>query len=289
MRENSLEKLNDTEREKQFNRIKPQLKTLFLKKKYNEFNYAAQNVLKEFILPQQKYDRFAEYTPYTTQVTSIYNLPQYVNASFVLYAPFRNYTCCMNPKEEHAKAFEDFLYYTKTELIITLNNVGTDGKHVDKSDFDYFSNIAKFNKIKEFIIPEILVDETYIYLKDTKFERQIQRIRFLKWGDFGVPKLDEFMEFFNYYLEVQKNYSSRLSSYCPTVVHCRAGVGRTGTFVCFDIVNEILKQKKKKSNKNEILNIIFDVLYEVKLRRIGMVQTADQISWLVEYMLQTYS
>lgn len=281
-----IEYINLKEREETIEILKPKLKYLFLSEKYDEFNKKIDEALKRYILPKHKYDRYSSYTPYTQQVTKTYNLPNYVNASFVFYPKEYNYICCMNPKKEYFSEFEDFLFYSNTQLIITLNEINNKEEET-LNEFDYLKNNKNYIKIKEYSIPELLIDEIYIYKKGTKYERNIQRIRFLKWEDFSVPNISEFLIFYNYYLKILLNYPSDFNKYSLITIHCLAGVGRTGTFVSFDIINKILKEKEINT-KNEILNIIFDVLCKIKLNRRGMVQTKEQINWIINYFLKLY-
>ncbi|VDP74513.1 unnamed protein product [Schistosoma mattheei] len=53
------------------------------------------------------------------------------------------------------------------------------------------------------------------------------------WPDFDVPNLSEFQTFMNDYRELKCAESHR---YSPTLVHCTAGVGRTGTFIVADLL-----------------------------------------------------
>ena len=68
-------------------------------------------------------------------------------------------------------------------------------------------------------------------------ERQITQFHFTNWPDFGVPTCpDEFLDFLfavrqSGCFDVKPNKQE-----CdPVMVHCTAGIGRTGTFVLVDV------------------------------------------------------
>ncbi|BHF83141.1 hypothetical protein SprV_0802628300 [Sparganum proliferum] len=67
------------------------------------------------------------------------------------------------------------------------------------------------------------------------------QLHFLAWADHAVPDLDEFYDLLQTYsrLRSQMPFSEDLG---PTVVHCSAGVGRTGTLVCADILLDQLRK-----------------------------------------------
>ena len=58
---------------------------------------------------------------------------------------------------------------------------------------------------------------------------------------------------------------NRFLSSGPTVIHCSAGVGRTGTFVGID---RLLQDHKNKSYVD-----IFGMVYDMRMSRCLMVQT----------------
>lgn len=58
----------------------------------------------------------------------------------------------------------------------------------------------------------------------------------------------------------------------PIVVHCSAGVGRTGTFIAVDWMQRALQSKGK-------FNVI-DSIYALREDRVALVQTADQYKFV---------
>ena len=62
---------------------------------------------------------------------------------------------------------------------------------------------------------------------------------------------------------------------CPLLVHCSAGVGRTGAFIVLD---SMLERMKKEDNLN-----IFEFLKQLRAQRVLMVQT--QVSYQHTYIL----
>ncbi|KAH8858371.1 Receptor-type tyrosine-protein phosphatase beta [Schistosoma japonicum] len=73
-----------------------------------------------------------------------------------------------------------------------------------------------------------------------KSSKYILQLHMTTWPDFGVPKMNEFQTFIRDYRELKCNEIHR---YTPTLVHCTAGVGRTGTFIVADLL-----QNYKESN-----------------------------------------
>ena len=72
----------------------------------------------------------------------------------------------------------------------------------------------------------------------------------------------------------------------PIVVHCSAGVGRTGTFIClYMIYKEVLEQILDK-NKTEIKFSIMNLVRKIKEMRLYSVENEYQYTML--YMFANY-
>ena len=68
----------------------------------------------------------------------------------------------------------------------------------------------------------------------------------------------------------------------PIIVHCRGGVGRTGTMIVADAIYELFVQKKL--NKENMNTIIATLVWTARLQRGTMtVQTPAQMNVLFDY------
>ena len=106
--------------------------------------------------------------------------------------------------------------------------------------------------------------------------RDIYQFQFKAWPDHGVPQdpgvVLGFLDDVNHkYREIQhKSDKDR-----PIVVHCSAGIGRTGTFIIIDI---ILASITANGWKHEI--DIQQTVQNARHQRSGMVQTAQQYKFI---------
>ena len=77
---------------------------------------------------------------------------------------------------------------------------------------------------------------------DSGESREIEHYHYTTWPDFGVPQCpDTFLEF----LRAVRASGSLAEDVGPPVVHCSAGIGRSGTFVlvdsCLVMVSPLIK------------------------------------------------
>ena len=62
-------------------------------------------------------------------------------------------------------------------------------------------------------------------------KREVLHFHYTTWPDFGVPSSPTaFLDF----LSVVRNHGCLESSVGPAVIHCSAGIGRSGTFCLVD-------------------------------------------------------
>lgn len=68
----------------------------------------------------------------------------------------------------------------------------------------------------------------------------------------------------------------------PLIIHCSAGVGRTGSFITFHSVIEKIIYDKKRQPKDDCLVDVAQTIIRMRSQRPGMVQTEEQyyFCWL---------
>lgn len=88
----------------------------------------------------------------------------------------------------------------------------------------------------------------------------VNHYQFTSWPDYGVP--DSVSPFMTFHKRIMNFWSTDMG---PIVIHCSAGVGRTGTFIAMDIALE-------QVNKEEFVDIA-GIVTRLRQQRIKMVQT----------------
>nr|CAD2182396.1 unnamed protein product [Meloidogyne enterolobii] len=127
-------------------------------------------------------------------------------------------------------------------------------------------------------------DQEEIHQKDEKEEEQklIYHFQILSWEDNDACPVESVLNFLDAVNECEKNEiggvmnkMNKKSKIGPTIVHCSAGIGRTGTFLALDIIINRIKQKGPKC--------VCDVQRTVKMlreQRATMVQTEAQYRFI---------
>lgn len=98
--------------------------------------------------------------------------------------------------------------------------------------------------------------------------------QYLNWSDHGAPQdPDEILRF------IQNNLSLPLNSSQPPIIHCGAGVGRTGTLATLWVA--LLKAKSNKDN--DIVTFLADVIghFKHQRNRVWCVETPEQYDFIL--------
>lgn len=112
--------------------------------------------------------------------------------------------------------------------------------------------------------------------------RSVYHYHFTAWPDHGVPSDPGCV--LNFLHDVNQRQESIPDS-GPIVVHCSAGIGRTGTFIVIDMIVDLIK-KQGLSCEIDIQRTI----QMVRMQRSGMVQTEAQYKFVylaVEHYIET--
>ena len=109
--------------------------------------------------------------------------------------------------------------------------------------------------------------------------REITQYHFTDWPDFGVPLDASSMLKF-----VRQVRSATSPTHGPIMVHCSAGVGRTGTFIAIDVM---LQKMAAKENLN-----VPEFVCRMRAQRAFMIQTSVRLLHThthTQYYMHIYS
>ncbi|XP_069797793.1 receptor-type tyrosine-protein phosphatase R-like isoform X2 [Narcine bancroftii] len=110
-----------------------------------------------------------------------------------------------------------------------------------------------------------------ISMKNNKHSRNVKHYWFSSWPDHKTP--DTAQSLLDFVQEVEKS-RQLAGDRGPIVVHCSAGIGRTGLFMA----TSIGCQQLKETNKVDILGIVC----QMRIDRGGMIQTSEQYQFLYQ-------
>ncbi|CAG7729408.1 unnamed protein product [Allacma fusca] len=116
-------------------------------------------------------------------------------------------------------------------------------------------------KSRHFIIRTLSIEEL-----STRNIREVLQFHYVTWPDFGVPSTPKA---FLHFLQEVRDSGALNSKVGPPVVHCSAGIGRSGTFCLVDSCLLMMETGQEVNVK--------DILLEMRKFRMGLIQTSDQL------------
>jgi len=215
----------------------------------------------------------------------------YINASVVKVPQAdREYILCQGPLENTVDDFWIMIYQQNCSTVVMLCNCIEMNR--DKS-WQYWpievGHTMVLGKHREGVGLEVTMVHSedrghYIIrtftLTDTisREKRKIKQYHYVDWPDFNVPESpDLFLEFL---MEFRK--SGCFSESCgPPVVHCSAGIGRSGTLILVDSSLVLAALGEDLS-----LRSIVETLLDMRTYRMGLIQTEDQLRFSVDAIVQ---
>ncbi|XP_059975127.1 tyrosine-protein phosphatase non-receptor type 2 isoform X3 [Mesoplodon densirostris] len=221
-------------------------------------------------------NRYRDVSPYDHSRVKLQNAENdYINASLVdIEEAQRSYILTQGPLPNTGCHFWLMIWQQKTKAVVMLNRI------VEKESV----KCAQYWPTKD--DREMLFKETGFSVKflseDVKSyytvhllqlgninsgeTRTISHFHYTTWPDFGVPESPA--SFLNFLFKVRESGSLN-PEHGPAVIHCSAGIGRSGTF---SLVDTCLVLMEKGDNIN-----IKQLLLNMRKYRMGLIQTPDQL------------
>lgn len=212
----------------------------------------------------------------------------YINASHVrVPRAGRNYILCQGPLLHTISHFWLMIWEQDSDIIVMLNNI------VEKNQVKcaqywppretenmVFSDVGlkiELFKIRDFF--HYIV--RFIKLTDLKTNdaKTVIQFHYTAWPDFGVPKNPNTFLKFLHALQKGGNLERQTN---PPVVHCSAGIGRSGTFCLVDSC--LLMMRNEGPDKVDFKQ----VLTEMRKFRMGLIQTPEQLRFSYLAILKGY-
>ncbi|KAM3920260.1 uncharacterized protein RB166_014648 [Leptodactylus fuscus] len=199
----------------------------------------------------------------------------YINANYIPgYSFKREFIAAQGPLPKTVSDFWRMVWDKDVKAIVMLTKCIELGKvkceeYWPKRSPKTYGNFS-VSMTDENILPDWTTRDFTIVNIETKQSKQVRHFHFTAWPDHGVPKTtSDLIRFRNL---VREYTTSCYSLDSPILVHCSAGVGRTGTFIALD---RIIKQIELEDRID-----VYSIVSDIRQHRVLMVQTESQYIFL---------
>lgn len=231
-------------------------------------------------LPENRLkNRYTDVLPYDDTRVRLMGVADYINADHVRKSVGGHdywYLCSQGPLDATLNDFWRMVWEQNVRIIVMVTNLYEAGKvkcamYWPSTEGD--QGAVNFGNLRVTLMQVQQYNEYdcrafQIRDRQTGEKRAVWQLHYTNWPDHGVPTDPaHFLDFYDRLQVTRRHVPWVMPS--PVVVHCSAGIGRTGVLVMVDLLLALLDTGVVGINPATILA-------ELREQRSGMIQTPDQ-------------
>ncbi|XP_068055179.1 receptor-type tyrosine-protein phosphatase F isoform X12 [Anomalospiza imberbis] len=230
--------------------------------------------------PKNRYANVIAYDHSRVILTSTDGVPgsDYINANYIDgYRKQNAYIATQGPLPETLSDFWRMVWEQRTATIVMMTRL--EEKSRVKCDQYWPSRGTETYGMIQVVLLDTVELATYtvrtfaLYKNGSNEKTELRQFQFMAWPDHGVPEYPTPILAF-----LRRVKACNPTDAGPMVVHCSAGVGRTGCFIVIDAMLERMKHEKTVD--------IYGHVTCMRSQRNYMVQTEDQYIFIHEALLE---
>ena len=200
----------------------------------------------------------------------------YINASFIDgYGQKEDeYIAAQAPKVNTVVDMWRMIWQTNANVVVMLTNIVENGRQKSERYWPR-QRTERYGDVEI----TMTAAEGFAYhvkrkflLRQNRDSRIVTHLQFTGWPDHGVPA--SCLDILDFYYKVKSLDSQRTG---PLILHCSAGIGRTGSFIAIDYLMQQVQSEQMLD--------VFKCVSHMRINRYQMVQTESQYKFIYEAIL----
>ncbi|XP_040004096.1 tyrosine-protein phosphatase non-receptor type 4 isoform X2 [Xiphias gladius] len=237
-------------------------------------------------LPQNvSKNRYRDISPYDATRVILKSTDDYINANYInMEIPasslINRYIACQGPLPNTCPDFWQMTWEQGSSMVVMLTTQVERGR---VKCHQYWPNPDSTTTYGNFTVTchneegnsAFLVREMTLVHTQSEQQRELTQIQYLAWPDHGVP--DDSTDFLDFVALVR---TKRAGQDQPMVVHCSAGIGRTGVLITMETALCLMECGQPVYP--------LDIVRTMRDQRAMMIQTPSQYRFVCEAILKVY-
>ena len=226
--------------------------------------------------------RYNSIFPYKYNIVKISNEHQFINASWINLPFEKHFIAAQGPRENTIEDFWQMCFEYNVKVIVMLCNLIEAGKEKCSAYWEIINpknfRIMNINILEEndfYVKKEIIVEK----INENNI-RTFSHIHYKQWPDKETPNIENVVHAF----EIIFNFMKQRKEKEPAVLHCSAGIGRTGVFLSLFILYEEIMQNINNDSSEYITFNIFNLVRKLKELRLYSVENLELYKFIYYFI-----
>ncbi|XP_012876122.1 PREDICTED: tyrosine-protein phosphatase non-receptor type 4 [Dipodomys ordii] len=237
-------------------------------------------------LPQNiSKNRYRDISPYDATRVILKGSEDYINANYInMEIPsssiINQYIACQGPLPHTCTDFWQMTWEQGSSMVVMLTTQVERGRvkcHQYWPDAIGSSSYGCYQVTchSEEGNPAYIFRKMTLFNQEKNESRQLTQIQYIAWPDHGVP--DDSSDFLDFVCHVRNKRAGKEE---PIVVHCSAGIGRTGVLITMETAMCLIECNQPVYP--------LDIVRTMRDQRAMMIQTPSQYRFVCEAILKVY-